>query len=48
MGNGQEVSVAYIGMRCGEPQPIIAMKVGVARCRRLEGVIDFVNVRMYS
>jgi len=48
MGKGQEVSVAYMGIREGEPQPMMAMKVGVGRCRRLSGVMDFVNVRTYS
>jgi hypothetical protein len=37
-----------MGIKAGEPQPIIAMNVGTGRCRREEGEMDVVRVRMYS
>jgi len=48
MGKGQEVSVWYMGIRAGEPQPMTAIKVGVWRWRRVEGEMDFASVRRYS
>lgn len=39
MGKGHAVSEAYMGMREGEPWPIIAMNVGVGRFRRVLGVM---------
>lgn len=37
-----------MGIREGEPQPMMAMAVGVGRWRREEGVMEAVRVRMYS
>ena len=37
-----------MGIRFGEPQPIMAMNVGVGSVRRDAGVMDVVSVRMYS
>ena len=37
-----------MGIRLGEPQPITAMKVGVGRERREEGLMERVRVRRYS
>lgn len=48
MGKGQRVSAWYIGIRAGEPHPIMAMKVGMGRERRESGVVVLVRVRMYS
>ena len=48
MGNGVDVTLAYMGIRVGEPWPTIAMKVGVGRERREEGVISKERLRMYS
>lgn len=48
MGNGQEVSRWYMGIRDGSPWPIMAMNVGVGRERREVVVIEEVKVRMYS
>lgn len=48
MGNGQDVAVAYMGMRWGDPHPITAMKVGTGRARRDWGVMEAESVRRYS
>ena len=48
MGKGQLVVDAYMGIREGEPQPIMQMKVGVGRERREEGDMESWRVRMYS
>ena len=48
MGKGHWVSAWYMGIKAGEPQPIIAMKVGTGRWRREAGVMDAVRVRRYS
>jgi hypothetical protein len=48
MGKGQAVAEAYMGIREGEPQPMMAMKVGVGRFRRESGVMEEVRVRRYS
>lgn len=48
MGNGQEVADWYIDISDGEPQPTMAMNVGVGRERREEGVMELVRERMYS
>ena len=38
----------YIDIREGEPHPTMAMKVGVGRERREEGVMEAVRERTYS
>lgn len=38
----------YMGIREGEPCPIMQMKVGVGRRRRESGEMEEVRVRMYS
>lgn len=48
MGKGQSVADWYMGIREGEPQPTMAMNVGVGRERREEGVMELVRERMYS
>ena len=48
MGNRQLVADWYIDIREGEPQPTMAMKVGVGRERREEGVMEAVRERTYS
>jgi len=37
-----------MGIRAGEPHPMMAMKVGMGRCSRVEGEMDCVRVRRYS
>lgn len=48
MGNGQDVAVAYMGIRLGEPHPITEIKVGGSRERRESGVMEAERVRRYS
>ena len=48
MGNGQEVSRWYIGIKEGSPWPITAMNAGVGRERREEVEMEEVSVRIYS
>ena len=48
MVNGQLVSAWYMGIREGEPQPMMAMKVGTGREWRVEGGMEAVRVRVIS
>lgn len=48
MGKGQPVSVAYMGIREGEPQPMIARVVGRGRVERVERVKTEQRVRRNS
>ena len=48
MGKGQEVSVAYIGIREEEPQPMTIREVGRGRSEREDGERTEQRVRKYS
>jgi hypothetical protein len=37
-----------MGISDGEPQPMMAMNVGVGSCRSDSGVIELLSVRRYS
>lgn len=48
MGKGQLVSLVYMGMRSGEPQPMTMTEVGGESVEREDGVRDKERVRRYS
>ncbi len=48
MGKVQDVAEAYMGIREGEPHPIMLRVVGVGRLARESGEMEAHRVRRYS